>query len=99
MSTRIGLRVNKATKPENKLDFGQSTVGWDSIEKAFKYIRRWMGKNGKWQYLYPEDLIHPMRAVKRLFGLEEKKVTTEYENHHIKKDCHGLEQIQAQTFI
>jgi hypothetical protein len=71
-----------------KKSFGGSTLDWDSIEKAFshKYIRRWMGKNGKWQYLYPNDLLKPIAALKRLFGLEEKKVNDDYDKNNIKKE-------------
>jgi hypothetical protein len=67
---------------------GETTVGWDAIEKAYShlYIRRWVGKNGKWQYFYAKDLIHPLAALKRLFGIEEKSIEEQYEKEHIKQD-------------
>jgi hypothetical protein len=74
---RLGLWINKS--------LGETTIGWDDIEKSFKYIRRWVGKNGKWQYLYPKDILRPISALQRIFGLEEKKVDDEYEKNNIRK--------------
>jgi uncharacterized protein YdcH (DUF465 family) len=82
---RIGLRVKGAASGAVEKTMG-TTTGWNTIEKSFKYIRRWMGKNGKWQYLYPNDLLKPIAALKRLFGLEEKRVSDEYEKKDIKKN-------------
>jgi len=109
--SRLGLRVNGANnveelrqniKKENieaagtlEKSFGETTVDWDTMEKSFKYLRRWMGKNGKWQYLYADDLLHPVKAVKRLFGLEEQKVTDDYKANNIKKEY----DIDKKTFV
>jgi hypothetical protein len=67
---------------------GETTVGWDAIEKARShlYIRRWVGSNGKWRYFYAKDLIHPLAALKRLFGIEEKSIEKKYETYHIEQE-------------
>jgi hypothetical protein len=76
---RLGIKI----KPDAYIE---KVLEWGDIEKSFKYLRRWMGKNGKWQYLYADDLLHPVKAVKRLFGLEEQKVTDDYKANSIKKE-------------
>ncbi|MDR0472138.1 MAG: SAM-dependent methyltransferase, partial [Treponema sp.] len=78
MSVRLGLRINANVNMEKVL-------GWGDIEKALKYIKRWRGKDGKYRYLYPEDLLHPIKALKREYGLDDKKLTAEYTKNNIKK--------------
>jgi hypothetical protein len=75
--------MNKRTDETDKAP-GETSIGWDTIEKSFKYIRRWMGNNGKWRYLYPKDLTKPFAALKRLFGLADKRVSSEYTKNNIK---------------
>jgi hypothetical protein len=81
MSIRLGLRV-KGTISKAL----ETTTDWETIEKAVKYIRRWRGKNGKWNYLYPKDMASPFSALKRLFNLADKSVADNYEKQHIKKE-------------
>ncbi|MDR2534945.1 MAG: N-6 DNA methylase [Treponema sp.] len=45
-----------------------------------------MGPKGKWQYLYPKDLLHPIKALQSLFGFKEEKINEDYEKANIKKE-------------
>ncbi|MDR0474934.1 MAG: N-6 DNA methylase, partial [Treponema sp.] len=83
MSVIFGLTVR-----EDKA-FGESTGGWDDIQKALshKYIRRIPKKNGKgYWYIYAETFLKPLVALKTFFGLQPKSVDETYEKNDIKKD-------------
>ena len=52
-----------------------------------KYIYRFPKKHGRgWDYVYPDDLLHPIKAIKRLWGIDENKIAGDYEKNNIKKD-------------
>ena len=61
----------------------------DVLNKAIghKYIRRWPKKTGKgWDYLYPKDFLHPIKALFNLFGFKKEKIEDDYTKNKIKKD-------------
>lgn len=70
--------------------FGKKdTTTLDILNKAIghKYIRRWPAKNRKgWDYLYPKDLLNPLKALLNLFSFKEEKIDDEYTKNNIQKD-------------
>lgn len=75
--------------------------------RSVKYIRRWPKSTGKgWNYLYPEDFLHPFKFLKEVLGVQEKKIESDYEKNNISKDfgvdkktfaAHALEYLTNRT--
>jgi hypothetical protein len=66
-----------------------SNIAQEILQKAagHKYIYRFPKKRGKgWDYIYPENLLHPIKTIKQLWGIDENKLTDDYEKNNIKKD-------------
>lgn len=67
-----------------------SVDDWNTIEKALshKYLKKIATGNPKrpWYYIYNETFLKPFTALKDLFGLSEKRISTDYEQNNIKKD-------------
>ena len=67
-----------------------SVDDWNTIEKALshKYLKKIATGNPKrpWYYIYNETFLKPFTALKDLFGLSEKRISTDYEQNDIKKD-------------
>lgn len=81
----------------------------NDLNKAIsvKYIRRWPKSTGKgWNYLYPEDFLHPFKFLKDVLGIQAKKIESDYEKNNISKDfgvdkktfaAHALEYLTNRT--
>jgi hypothetical protein len=88
MST-ILIESKLAREIEDRIRKNTGIETLDVLNKALghKYIRKWPSKNPNrnWDYLYARDLLRPISALKRLFGFEDKKITTDFEQNAIKK--------------
>ena len=62
----------------------------DVLNKAIghKYIRRWPDPKDpkKYRYLYPKDLLRPIKALKNLFGIKDERLEEDYTKNNIQKD-------------
>jgi len=67
---------------------GTETLAVLNKALGHKYIRRWPDPKNpkKWRYLYPQDLLHPIKALKNLFGIKDEKVEEDYTKNNIQKN-------------
>jgi SNF2 family DNA or RNA helicase len=96
LSLKRSLTLKKLIiKSKRVADLLSALSGRDNTEtltilnkaRGHKYIRRWPAKNGKgWEYLYPEDFLHPVKALLNLFSLKKEKIEDDYTKNNIKKD-------------
>jgi hypothetical protein len=89
MLKRLIIKSKTVTDLLNTLSRKDNTETLDILNKAMghKYIRRWPAKNGKgWEYLYPKDFLHPVKALLTLFGFKKGKVDDDYAKNNIQKD-------------
>ena len=72
--------------------------GWlkDQVNKAHKYIKKYMGKNGKWIYVYESKLNEAKTKFNRMLGTENaigtvqpQHITTNYGKTHLLKSDYG----------
>jgi superfamily II DNA or RNA helicase len=50
-----------------------------------KYVRKWRGADGKWRYLYKNDLFNPFKALINLFSFKKEKIKNQYKKMEIEK--------------
>ncbi|MDR2072174.1 MAG: N-6 DNA methylase, partial [Spirochaetaceae bacterium] len=89
MKKRLIIKSTTAAALLSILGMKDNAETLDIMNKAMghKYIRRWPAKNGKgWEYLYPKDFLHPIKALINLFGLKKEKIEDDYTKNNIQKD-------------
>jgi hypothetical protein len=89
---KLVIKTTAMTRLLDVLQNNNKNLAEALLQKAagHKYIYRRPAKRPakgrKWDYVYPEDLLHPIKTIKKLWGIDENRFNDDYKKNNIKKD-------------